>query len=84
MDVIPAIQPVSIVSGLAGVFSGFIKHVNRVAAEYNLDPRDIFYELGKRKVVAGQEDMIIEVAPLGVYLVFVEKTREIRRRACCR
>ena len=32
------------------------------AAEYNLDPRDIFFELGRRKVVAGQEDMIIEVA----------------------
>ena len=52
----------SIVSGLSGVFSGYMKHVNRIAAEYNLDPRDIFFELGRRKVVAGQEDMIVDVA----------------------
>ena len=30
--------------------------------EYNIDPRDLFFELGRQKVVAGQEDMIIEVA----------------------
>jgi 4-hydroxy 2-oxovalerate aldolase len=44
------------------VFSGFSKHVMRVSKEYNVDPRDVFFELGKRKVVAGQEDMIVEVA----------------------
>lgn len=62
LRVIPYISNVSLVSGLAGVFSGFSKHVMRVAAEYGLDPRDIFFELGKRKVVAGQEDIIVEVA----------------------
>lgn len=62
VESLPTISSVSIVSGLAGVFSGFVKPVNRIAAEYNLDPRDIFFELGRRKVVAGQEDMIIEVA----------------------
>ena len=62
MEVIPTIKSVSVVSGLAGVFSGFMKPVSRVAEEYDLDPRDIFFELGRRKVVAGQEDMIIEVA----------------------
>ncbi|MFZ2456925.1 MAG: 4-hydroxy-2-oxovalerate aldolase [Candidatus Altiarchaeia archaeon] len=59
---IPAIRPTSIVSGLAGVFSGFSKQVERVGTEYGVDPRDIFFELGKRKVVAGQEDSIVEVA----------------------
>lgn len=58
----PTISPVSVVSGLSGVFSGFIKHVNRVSKEMGVDPRDVFFELGKRKAVAGQEDMIIEVA----------------------
>lgn len=58
----PTISSVSIVSGLAGVFSGFMKPVERIAKEYKLDPRDIFFELGKRKVVAGQEDFILEVA----------------------
>jgi 4-hydroxy 2-oxovalerate aldolase len=62
IEALPTISSVSIVSGLSGVFSGYIKHVNRIAAEYKLDPRDIFFELGRRKVVAGQEDMIIEVA----------------------
>ena len=58
----PTISPVSVVSGLSGVFSGFNKHVNRISKEMNVDPRDVFFELGKRKAVAGQEDMIIEVA----------------------
>jgi 4-hydroxy 2-oxovalerate aldolase len=58
----PLITPTSIVSGLAGVFSGFSKHVDKAALQYNVDPRDIFFELGKRKVVGGQEDLILEVA----------------------
>ncbi len=62
MTAIPSITPVSIVSGLAGVFSGFAKHVERVAAEYGVDPRDIFFELGRMRVVAGQEDRILDVA----------------------
>ena len=60
--VAPFSSPVSIVSGLAGVFSGFSKQVVRTAQEYQVDPRDIFFELGKRKAVAGQESLIIEVA----------------------
>lgn len=62
LEEIPAIKNLSIISGLSGVFSGFAKHVVRIANEYNLDPRDIFIELGRRKVVAGQEDLIVEVA----------------------
>lgn len=59
---IPTIKSTSIVSGLAGVFSGFLKPVSRIAKEFNVDPRDVFFELGRRKIVAGQEDIIIEVA----------------------
>lgn len=62
LPIIPTIKSTSIVSGLAGVFSGFAKHVERAAAEYKVDPRDIFFELGRRRAVAGQEDMIIEIA----------------------
>ncbi|CAJ1859649.1 4-hydroxy-2-oxovalerate aldolase [Aeromonas veronii] len=61
MKVIPSISSTSIVSGLSGVFSGFLKPVVRIAKEFDVDPRDVFFELGKRKVVAGQEDIIIEV-----------------------
>jgi 4-hydroxy 2-oxovalerate aldolase len=60
--VAPSISPLSIVSGLAGVFSGFAKPVARAAAEYKVDPRDIFFGLGKRNAVAGQESLIMEVA----------------------
>lgn len=60
--VAPSISPLSIVSGLAGVFSGFAKPVARAAQDYNVDPRDIFFGLGKRNAVAGQESLIIEVA----------------------
>jgi 4-hydroxy 2-oxovalerate aldolase len=62
MKEIPAIRSVSVVSGMAGVFSGFMKPVARIAKEFNIDPRDIFFELGRRKIVAGQEDIILEVA----------------------
>lgn len=62
MKLVPTISSVSIVSGLSGVFSGFLKPVERIAKEFDIDPRDIFFELGKRKVVAGQEDIILEVA----------------------
>lgn len=58
----PRARSTSIVSGLSGVFSGFSKPVDRVAEEYGVDPRDVFFELGRRGVVAGQEDIIIEVA----------------------
>jgi 4-hydroxy 2-oxovalerate aldolase len=62
LEKIPYISNLSIISGSSGVFSGFVKHVSRVAIEFNVDPRDIFIELGKRKAVAGQEDLIVEVA----------------------
>lgn len=52
----------SIVSGLAGVFSGFKSKVTAVATEMGIDPRDIFFELGRLQVIAGQEDLIIDVA----------------------
>lgn len=58
---IPRIKSLSIVSGLAGVFSGFAKPVERISKEYHVDPRDVFFELGRRQVVAGQEDIIIDV-----------------------
>lgn len=59
---VPYISSTSVVSGLSGVFSGFSKQVERIAIQFDVDPKDLFFELGKRKVVAGQEDIIIEVA----------------------
>ena len=48
--------------GYAGVYSSFLLHTARAADKFKLDPRDILIELGKRKVVGGQEDMIVDVA----------------------
>ena len=62
MKDVPTISSVSVVSGMAGVFSGFMKPVTRISSEFKIDPRDVFFELGRRKIVAGQEDIILEVA----------------------
>ena len=56
------IDSVALISGMAGVFSGFAPHVRRAAERFGVDPRDIFIALGKKKMVAGQEDYIIDVA----------------------
>jgi 4-hydroxy 2-oxovalerate aldolase len=58
----PSIDSVSIVSGLAGVFSGFKNRVLDISAREGVDPRDVFFELGRRQAVAGQEDLIVDVA----------------------
>ena len=57
-----ALTDLSIISGMSGVFSSFKTQVLTAAKNFNVDPRDIFIELGKRKVVGGQEDMILTVA----------------------
>ena len=57
-----SISSTSIISGLAGVFSGFSKPVLMAASEFKVDARDIFNRLGEQKAVAGQESLIIEVA----------------------
>lgn len=52
----------SLMLGYAGVYSSFLLHVYDAAKKYDLDPRDIMVELGRRKMVGGQEDMIVDVA----------------------
>ena len=59
---IPTIKSTSIISGMSGVFSGFLSPVERISKEYSVDPRDVFLKLGERKIVAGQEDVILEIA----------------------
>jgi 4-hydroxy 2-oxovalerate aldolase len=56
------INVVTLTSGLSGVFSGFAPHAVKAAKQFDVDVRDIFMELGRRGVVGGQEDIIVDVA----------------------
>ncbi len=48
--------------GYAGVYSSFLLFAKRSAEKYGVSSRDILVELGRRRTVGGQEDMIEDLA----------------------
>jgi 4-hydroxy 2-oxovalerate aldolase len=52
----------AVVMGYAGVYSSFQKHVERLAEDYGVSGVEMVVEAGRRRLVAGQEDQLIEIA----------------------
>lgn len=52
----------SLILGYAGVYSSFLLHAQRASKKYGVPSSDILVELGRRKTIGGQEDMIEDVA----------------------
>jgi len=58
----PISTPVNVLTGLNRLFSGFEKPIIKASKLYGIEYSSLIFELGSRKLVAGQEDLIMEVA----------------------
>ena len=62
MDHVIRIDRDSLTLGYAGVYSSFLLFAKRAEKKYGVSARDILVEMGRRKMVGGQEDMIEDTA----------------------
>ena len=59
---LPTINPVNVLTGLNKLFSGFERPIIKASKLNNIEYSSLIFELGNRKLVAGQEDLILEIA----------------------
>ena len=59
---VPVSAPVNILTGLNKLFSGFERPIIKASKLNDIEYSSLIFELGNRKLVAGQEDLILEVA----------------------
>ncbi|MBS1191397.1 MAG: dmpG [Rhodocyclaceae bacterium] len=62
MDHIVRVDRASLTLGFAGVYSTFLLHAKRASERFGVPARDILVELGRKKMIGGQEDMIVDTA----------------------
>ena len=62
MDQLVRVDRDSLIMGYAGVYSSFLLHAKRAGEKYGVASGEILVELGRRKTIGGQEDMIEDVA----------------------
>jgi 4-hydroxy 2-oxovalerate aldolase len=62
MDSEPVVDRMSLIMGYAGVYSSFLRHAERAAKRYGVSGAEILVRAGQRKLVGGQEDMLIGIA----------------------
>ena len=62
MDDECVLDRLALIMGYAGVYSSFLKHAYRAAERYGVSGAEILLECGRRKLVGGQEDQIIQIA----------------------
>lgn len=62
MDHLVRVDRESLTLGYAGVYSTFLLHAKRASERFGIPARDILVELGRKKMIGGQEDMILDTA----------------------